>query len=181
MVLLFIRCCIILVPNERRKKWQKNSRKRVGLAWNLPRDLCAKLIDFLKEIIFSKEFFDSNRIGSKSFSRKRILPFHYIIFFLMNLIKGSYQDELDYFFKTIRQSRTFLRVVTKSAFCKARKSSSPRLSKNSTNLPSTSLKAISNPRHGMAWVYPGLCRWLHVGGSQQRCHCRAFWGMEFRQ
>jgi hypothetical protein len=121
MVLLFIRCCIILVPNERRKKWQKNSRKRVSLAWTLLCDLCAELIDFLKEIIFSKEFLDSNRIGSKSFSRKRILPFHYIIFFLMNLIKGSYQDELDYFFKTIRQSQTFLRVVTKSAFCKARK------------------------------------------------------------
>jgi len=113
MVLLLIHGCFILGFNERRKKCQKMFRKRVGLAWNLLCDLCAKLIDFLKKIIFSKKFLDSNRIGSKSFSRNRLLPFHYIIFFLINLIKG--------FFKAIRQSQTFLRVVTKSAFCKARK------------------------------------------------------------
>jgi hypothetical protein len=39
----------------------------------------------------------------------------------MNLIKGSYQDELDYFFKAIDHSETFVRKITKSALCKARK------------------------------------------------------------
>jgi hypothetical protein len=40
---------------------------------------------------------------------------------LLNLIKGSYQDELDCFFKALDHSETFIRKVTKSAFCKARK------------------------------------------------------------
>lgn len=91
------------------------------LARNLLCEICAKLIDFLKKIIFSENFLSSNKQSPKNFIRNRILPFHNIIFFLMNLIKGSYQDELDYFFKAIDHSEAFVRKVTKSAFCKARK------------------------------------------------------------
>lgn len=91
------------------------------LARNLLCEVCAKLIDFLKKIIFSENFLSSNKRSPKNFIRNRILPFHNIIFFLMNLIKGSYQDELDYFFKAIDHSEAFVRKVTKSAFCKARK------------------------------------------------------------
>jgi hypothetical protein len=91
------------------------------LAQNLLCEVCAKLIDFLKKIIFSENFLSSNKQSPKNFIRNRILPFHNIIFFLMNLIKGSYQDELDYFFKAIDHSEAFVRKVTKSAFCKARK------------------------------------------------------------
>ena len=121
MVLSTAHGVIILVFCERRKKWEKYFRKTRSLAQKLLRDLYAKLVEFIKKIIFSTEFLESNRIDSKSFSRNRLLPFHYIVLFLINLIKGSYQDELDYFFKAIRNSQTFLRVVTKSAFCKARK------------------------------------------------------------
>jgi hypothetical protein len=91
------------------------------LARNLLCEVCANLIDFLKKIIFSEIFLSSNKQSSKNFIRNRILPFHNIIFFLMNLLKGSYQDELDYFFKAIDHSESFVRKVTKSAFCKARK------------------------------------------------------------
>jgi hypothetical protein len=97
------------------------SKKVQMLARNLLCEVCAKLIDFLKKIIFSEKFLSSNKQSSKYFIRNRILPFHNIIFFLMNLIKGSYQDELDYFFKAIDHSEAFVRKVTKSAFCKARK------------------------------------------------------------
>lgn len=97
------------------------SKKARLLAWNLPCEVRANLIDFLKKVIFSDKFLTSNKISSKNFIRNRILPFHTIIFFLMNLIKGSYQDELDYFFKAINHSESFVRKVTKSAFCKARK------------------------------------------------------------
>jgi len=91
------------------------------LARNLLCEVCANLIDFLKKIIFSEIFLSSNKQSSKNFIRNRFLPFHNIIFFLMNLLKGSYQDELDYFFKAIDHSESFVRKVTKSAFCKARK------------------------------------------------------------
>lgn len=91
------------------------------VARKLQCDLCANLIDFIKQIIFSKKFISSHKQSPKHFIRNRILPFHIIIFFLMNLIKGSYQDELDYFFKAIKHSESFVRTVTKSAFCIARK------------------------------------------------------------
>ena len=44
-----------------------------------------------------------------------------MILFLMNLVKGSLQDELDYFFKAVNGAEVAIREVTKSAFCKARK------------------------------------------------------------
>jgi len=97
------------------------SKKVQMLARNLLCEVCANLIDFLKKIIFSENFLSSNKKSSENFIRNRILPFHNIIFFLMNLLKGSYQDELDYFFKAIDHSESFVRKVTKSAFCKARK------------------------------------------------------------
>jgi hypothetical protein len=91
------------------------------LARNLLCEVCANLIDFLKKIIFSENYLSSNKKSSKNFTRNRILPFHHIIFFLLNLLKSSYQDELDYFVKAINHSESFVRKVTKSAFCKARK------------------------------------------------------------
>jgi hypothetical protein len=59
------------------------------LARNLLRDVCANLIVFLKKIIFSEKFLSSHKKSTQNFTRNRVLPFHYIIFFLMNLIKGS--------------------------------------------------------------------------------------------
>lgn len=40
---------------------------------------------------------------------------------MINLVKGSLQDELDHFFKTLAQTPVFKRVVSKSAFSRARK------------------------------------------------------------
>lgn len=91
------------------------------LARNLLLKICANLIESLKNIIFSETFLNCHRRSPRDFIRERILPFHTIIFLLTNFIKGSIQDELDYFFKAIQGKDIAERTVTKSAFSKARK------------------------------------------------------------
>lgn len=91
------------------------------LAQNLLLKICANLIDYLKNIITSDDFLSHHRQSEKDFTRERILPFPRMIFFLTNLIKGSIQDELDYFFKAIYDEDVATRKITKSAFSKARK------------------------------------------------------------
>jgi hypothetical protein len=90
------------------------------LAWNLLSNICAKLIDFLKNIITSNDFIDRNKRSAKNFTRQRKLPFPILIVFLMNLIKGSYQDELDNFFKVLNGYQVAKRFVSKAALVKAR-------------------------------------------------------------
>jgi hypothetical protein len=79
------------------------------------------LLDFLKNIIFSEDFLSRHRKSPKDFTRKRSLPFHTLIFFLLNLNKGSYQDELDNYFKVLNHLEVAERIVTKGALSKARK------------------------------------------------------------
>jgi len=91
------------------------------LAQNLRLKICANLMNFLKRIIHSESFLHRYRRSPKDFTRERILPFPTMILFLLNLIKGSIQDELDYFFKTVQRMDIPERTVTKSAFTKARR------------------------------------------------------------
>jgi len=105
---------------ERRKIWQKKLVNLLFVAQNLLSKICAKLIEHLKNIIFSKEFLARNRHSPHDFSRQRKLPFHLLILFLLNFIKGSYQDELDKFFKAMNKWDVAKRVVTKVALAKAR-------------------------------------------------------------
>ncbi|HSW62573.1 MAG TPA: IS4 family transposase [Dissulfurispiraceae bacterium] len=93
----------------------------VASARNLRLKNCANLIEYLNNIIFSEDFLSRHRRYQQDFVRQRRLPFHSMILFLMNMIKGSVQDELDYFFKAIRTQEVSVRMVTKSAFTKARK------------------------------------------------------------
>ncbi len=81
---------------------------------------CAELIKFLKKLICSKDFLKRHRQKSNDFIRQRKLPFSTLLFFLINLIKGSYQDELDHFFKAINRFDIAKRIVTKAALSKAR-------------------------------------------------------------
>lgn len=78
-------------------------------------------MNYIKKLINSQEFFQKHRKSTKDFIRKRCLTFNIVICFLLNLIKGSYQDELDYFFKALNHDEICERTVTKAAFCKARK------------------------------------------------------------
>ena len=83
-------------------------------------ELYATLIKQLKKHLSDAEFIDRHRIGAQSFTRNRLLPFQTIVLFLINLLKGSVQDELDHFFKGFHNTGTWQRVVSKSAFCRAR-------------------------------------------------------------
>ena len=103
------------------KKCKIIFKRAAMLARNLLSKICANLIEFLNKIIFSEDFISRHRRSPNDFIRERLLPFHNMIFFLMNMIKGSLQDELDYFFKAIDAEDVSVRTVTKSAFTKARK------------------------------------------------------------
>ena len=86
---------------------------------------CANLVESLQNIIEDPDFIHRHRRSAKAFVRKRCLTFKIMILFLINMLKGSLQDELDYFFKAINHSEICERVVTKSAFSQARKNLDP--------------------------------------------------------
>jgi hypothetical protein len=85
----------------------------------------ANILTQLKKYIFSDEFLNASRISPKHFTRKRSLPFTTLILFLINFLKGSLQDELDWFFKHLHQTSVPEKIVSKSALCQARKKLKP--------------------------------------------------------
>jgi len=91
------------------------------MAWNLLSKTCANIIDFIQKIIFSQDFIDRNRSQASDFSRNRKLPFFTLILYFCNLIKGSYQPELNKFWKILSGTVVARNVVSKAALCKARK------------------------------------------------------------
>jgi len=93
---------------------------QINLARNLLSKLCAKLFVFIRNIIFSDDFKSRHRLFAEDFTRDRKLPFHNLILLMLNLMRGSYQDELDHFFKALQQTDVAGRVVTKAALSKAR-------------------------------------------------------------
>jgi len=105
---------------ERRIPCRKLARILNTLARNLIFNECAKTIVFIKEIISSPDFISRHRKNKNDFTRNRKLPFQILIVFLINLVKGSYQDELDKFFKTLFRFDVAKRVVSKAALSKAR-------------------------------------------------------------
>ena len=92
----------------------------ITLARKMLSNICAGLIEFLRETINSEQFIKQHRQNPMDFIRQRKLSFSTLIFFLMNLVKGSYQDELDHFFKAIFRFDVAKRIVTKAALSKAR-------------------------------------------------------------
>ncbi len=90
------------------------------LVQNLLCDLVAKLIDFISEKLYSPEFIARNRQNERDFTRRKKLPFHTLVAFLLNIIKGSYQDELNKFFKSMYRVDVAKTVVSKVALVKAR-------------------------------------------------------------
>jgi Transposase DDE domain len=105
---------------ERSIPCQKKVIILLMLAQILLSKICAKLIDFLKNIIISPEFIARYRQSDTDFSRKRKMPFHLLVVFLLNVLRGSYQDQLDRFFKILFRLDVASRVVSKAALTKAR-------------------------------------------------------------
>ena len=84
-------------------------------------DLCAQYIDFIRNIIFSQAFLEKFRNSKKDFTRNRKLPFAFLILFFCNLVKSSYQAELNKFFKIVNEFPVTQIFISKVALCKARK------------------------------------------------------------
>jgi len=105
---------------ERSIPCRKIVKNLLLLAHNLLFKICIELIEFIKKIIASPEFLARNRQTQKDFTRQRKLPFHVLIAFLINFVKGSYQDELDKFFQVINRFDVAQRFVSKVALAKAR-------------------------------------------------------------
>jgi hypothetical protein len=66
------------------------------LAQDLLLKINTNLINILNRIIFLEDFFSYHRRSQINFVRELLLPFHNMIVFLMNLVKGSLQDGLNY-------------------------------------------------------------------------------------
>ena len=81
---------------------------------------CANLIEYLKKIINSENFINKHKQTNTDFTRQRKLPFQTLLIFFLNLLSGSYQKELDNFFKTLMGFSIAKRIVTKAALSKAR-------------------------------------------------------------
>lgn len=90
------------------------------LAQNLLSKMCAEIFSFLNKLLKSNEFISRHKTSDTHFTRIRKLPFHLVTVFLLSLVRGSYQDELDKFFKNIFRFNVAKRVVSKAAFTKAR-------------------------------------------------------------
>ncbi|MCP4757237.1 MAG: IS4 family transposase [Proteobacteria bacterium] len=91
------------------------------MARHLIFQVCAKIVENIKNIIHSSDFLSQHRFSDSDCSRERKLPFHNLILYFINLNKRSYQDELDSFFKNLGDLDIDERVVTKAALSKARK------------------------------------------------------------
>lgn len=96
------------------------------LARELKINYHATLIKTLNNLISSNKFIERHRLRKNSFIRNRSLTFKIVILFIINLLKSSLQNELDKFFKVIKQSDLPERTVTDSAFSQARKKLSHR-------------------------------------------------------
>jgi hypothetical protein len=86
----------------------------------VPFDICANLIDYLKNILSSEHFVNRHKNAPTDFTRSRKLPFQILVLFLINFVKGSYQDELDHFFKAWLNLEVAFHFVSKMALSKAR-------------------------------------------------------------
>lgn len=82
---------------------------------------CVGLVESLKSLLISADFKSRHRRNEKDFTRKRCLTFAIVVIFQLNMIKRALQDELDELFKLLNGEEVAVRMVTKSAFCQARK------------------------------------------------------------
>jgi hypothetical protein len=90
------------------------------LAQSLLFQNCANLIESIKKIIFDQSFLARHRKSKKDFTRKRKLPFPTLIAFLLDLVTGSYQSELNRFFRLLIPSDLPEKFVSSVALAKAR-------------------------------------------------------------
>jgi len=106
---------------QRRPSCKEMFKSFPALAQELLSKSCANLCKFIEKILYQPEFIARHRLSDKAFLRNRILSFQILVIFFLNFLRGSYQDELDHFFRNIKGYKVARRIVTKSALSKARK------------------------------------------------------------
>lgn len=109
------------IIQQRRASCLKNLKILFKLAHHLLSKTCANIIEYIQKIIFSQDFLERIRNQKSDFSRNRKLPLATLILYFCNLIKSSYQPELNKFYKILSGSVVAQNVVSKAALCKARK------------------------------------------------------------
>lgn len=75
-----------------------------------------EILDKINNQVKSKRFMEKNRINEKDFTKNRKMPFHLLIYFMLNSIKQTLQKELTHFMSTFTKYSN----ITKSAFCQQR-------------------------------------------------------------
>ena len=72
-------------------------------------------------MIESTDFLERHRFRSQDFTRRRFLPLPRLIWFMLGVVKGALQPELDRFFEGLGGLGGVARTVTKAAFSIARR------------------------------------------------------------
>ena len=123
MLMLYLVCFFDQqqIIQQRRVSCLKNLKITYKLAQNLLSETCANIIEYIQKIIFSQDFLERNRCQKSDFSRNRKLPLSTLILYFCNLIKNSYQPELNKFWKILSGSVVAQNAISKAALCKARK------------------------------------------------------------
>ena len=110
---------------KRRKQCLKNLKVLVVLAWYLLSNICANVIEIIRNSLHSQTFINKNKTSSTAFIRKRKLPFHNLVLFLLGNLKSSYNKELDRFFHQIKGGTISCSDISKPAVSIARKHLDP--------------------------------------------------------
>jgi len=101
--------------------WLNFTKIPTNLAQNMISKICANLLNFIKNILYSPSFVEKHRKDRQDFTRSRKLPFHLLVLYLLNLPRSSYQAELNKFFKILSGTTVAKTIISKVALCKARK------------------------------------------------------------
>jgi len=92
------------------------------LARNLPvSTISERLILAIRNVLGSSEFINQHKNAAQDFIRNRTLTFPRLFLLLANFNNGSYQAELDNFFKVLNSWDVAIRTVTAGALSTARK------------------------------------------------------------
>lgn len=71
--------------------------------------------------MYDSEFIKRFRLQDTAFTRSRDLPFHRLVALMLNLRKGSTEQELGTFFSTLEEQPVATARVSAAAFCQARR------------------------------------------------------------
>lgn len=96
------------------------------MAWDLRRNFRASLIDYIKNILGSKDFIARNRTQPTAFVRKRKLPFDRLFWLIANFRNRSMQSEIAQFLEDSTIEHEHVEKLDDSSVFHARQKLSPQ-------------------------------------------------------